>query len=361
MISLANATGNVRLFVKIGGGVLAALIVGFVIYQVVTKYIESRKPPPPPEQGFGTLPITAFPAPVQPAGNYSYSIDTLDGKLPALPDRLPVYLTEKPSESFLSLQQARESVGNLGYTQGESRLDRTLYQWTNPNGSIIRYNILSKNFDIASDYMTSSASGVFRSAETGELFGNASSIPTQLGIDSEDLSNAQDSAYGFYKISGAQLLPVEKIEQAQVVRVDLFQKDVEVNPFKFDGEQVTTLPVVYPQAGKSTMNFFLTPGLSGGKVAEVHFVQYPVSSESSDYPLKSADQAWKDLEAGDAYLAKYDPNVKNVAITKVELGYFLGNTDNGYAMPVIRFQGKNFEAYVDAINRNPQPTIAVPQ
>ncbi len=358
MISLANATGNVRLFVKIGGGVIAALVVGFVIYQVVTKYIESQKPPAPPEQAFGQLPPVAFPAPAQPAESYTYAVDTLDGKLPAIPDRLPVYKTQKPTESFLSLQQAREKVGNLGYTQGETRLDRVLYQWTNPNGDVIRYNILNDNFDIASSYMTGTSSGTFRDIEPGELVGDVFALATQLGVDTDGLQDAQNSKYGLYTISGTQLLPVESINQARVVRVDLVQKDLLVPQFTLDGKKIATLPVVYPQTGKSTMNFFLIPGRAGGKVAEAHFAEFPATDVSSDYPLKTIDAAMKDLEDGDAYLAMYDPNVTSVAISKVGLGYFMGNTDSGYAMPVVIFQGKNFEAYVDAIDRNPKPTAA---
>src|SRR5690606_427803 len=158
-----------------------------------------------------------------------------------------------------------------------------------------------------------------------------------------------------FVIQNNALSPVDRMEQAQIVRIDLFQNSLPTQGFAFNGEKLDEMPVVYPISDESTMNFLLQSGRSGGEIVEAHFKKFPIDrNTSSDYPIITIEEAWERLKSGDAYLAEFDPKVTNVDILDVGLGYYMQDTDSGFVMPVIRFTGTNFEAYVDAIDRTPE-------
>lgn len=254
MITLADATGNVRLIAKILAGVIALILIGVVVFQLVSRYIESRKPAEAPAQAFGELPPVPFPPPPIAATAFSYRVNTLDGKLPALPDRLPVFKTFVPSESLLSLQQGRDVVEGLGYTTGEARLDKTLYQWSKPTGEVIKYNILTNNFDIFSSALTGSPSATFKDVSDAEVVSQVITLASQLGVDTNALSGPEESAVSTYTLKNSVLTPIDDLANANIARVDLFQKPLSV-PRNID---LFYIRIIFGDICRSTFKIFFS-------------------------------------------------------------------------------------------------------
>ncbi|MCL5432856.1 MAG: hypothetical protein M1524_01950, partial [Patescibacteria group bacterium] len=68
------------------------------------------------------------------------------------------------------------------------------------------------------------------------------------------------------------------------------------------------------------------------------------------YPIKTADESFSDLQRGDAYIVSYDGTDPNIKIKNVYLGYYLGDTEQDYLMPIVVFEGNdNFVAFISAI------------
>ena len=153
MANLANVTRETRLVLKIGGALLG---LGFLIYFFVQGYLFIKKltsPPAPPMQAYGKLPSSSFPSAGTPG--IEFQINTIDGTLPAFPDRANVYKLIMPQASLLDLSNSKEILESAGFVENQRKLSDTLYQWTQTStGVIIQYDIVTKNFTISSDYLT---------------------------------------------------------------------------------------------------------------------------------------------------------------------------------------------------------------
>ena len=71
-------------------------------------------------------------------------------------------------------------------------------------------------------------------------------------------------------------------------------------------------------------------------------------NDAGVYPIKTTKQAFDDLVQGNAYVMN-NSVAKNVDITDVTLGYYLGSETQPYTVPIYIFTGKNFIAYVQAL------------
>ena len=72
-------------------------VIGIIFLVVLIQYIRSILPKKvePPTVIFGQLPAMTFPQNTL-AKNFSYTINTVSGTLPVLPDKVAVYKTSKP-------------------------------------------------------------------------------------------------------------------------------------------------------------------------------------------------------------------------------------------------------------------------
>jgi hypothetical protein len=353
MVSLADISDDTRKFLKYGGIGLGALIILFIGIKTVGLIINVLfpKPAPPPEQKFGKLPGIQFPN-TSGQQDITYSLNTITGALPNFPDRLPVYKFTQNEPSLLALQNVREILSPLGYTLNETQLSNTLFQWSNPDGSLIQYDIVNNNFKISSNYLYTTASqSAYSFPDTSQII----EYPlTYLGKINEDTSDVDSSLtqVSYYNIGGNQLVPTENPSTAQVARVDMYQNNVPVDPFTPFQDQVTDLPIFYANPGKSSLYFLLEPLNFDLKVVEAQFNHQTINLENTDafstYYIKTAQQAFNDLKSGNAYIINTG-TAKTVQINDIELGYYAGDGTNEYLMPIVVFKGDGFTAYVNAI------------
>lgn len=337
MPNLVTVTKESRLLLKIGGIGAGLILIIYIFVQGGTLFrnIFFPKPPPLPLQGLGKLPHIKFPSPG--ATGIQFTVNTVDGKLPILPDRVNVYKLTTPEPNLLALETAKRTVDSVNFVDNQTKLSDTLYQWTqSKTGAILRYNIVTKSFTISSNYLTN------------PTLASTSLMPTQDQIKSDVIgflqsiqANTKDIDKDKTKVEylenrGGNLVAAQNLGSAKYARVTLTQLNVDDIPIIYDSptESILTFVISYP---------------TDFQVLEGQFYNHePDLTQKSDYPIKTAAQAYEDLKAGNAYMIN-PQNLTNVDITNVELKYYLNRESKDFLLPVIVFTGINFTGYVEAL------------
>jgi len=166
-----------------------------------------------------------------------------------------------------------------------------------------------------------------------------------------------------YSVTNGQLVSTTALANTQVIRVDLYQKEIDytINAAK---EQDLThsqnftmqLPILYPHPPYSTMHFLVASGQNQADVVSANYTHQNINlqpTQMATYPIITAEQAYDDLKSGKAYIASYNGTGNQILINNVFLAYYMGATQQNYLMPVIVFEGQDgFFAYVPAIAEN---------
>ncbi len=367
--------------ISIGLGVILLI----VIFIKVGKFVSSIINPPridAPNEIYGKIPSITFPQSTV-KGQFTYSINTVNGSLPSdFPDRLIVYPMVISEPNLLNLDEARTKIQALGFTD---QVGNTLpeiprggpnYEWDEPNGfqQRIIYNIVNKSFSMTSNYLTSLA--VLNAQNLGDqsaavssvqnFMGNLGAFPSDIDLNLTQNPNP-DSAYTttpqLYSIISGQLTPTSSLSNTQVIRVDLYQKEVDYSLTAGANQNLShfqnfdmKLPIIYPHPPYSTMNFLVASGENQATIVSAIYNHQTVNlqpDKNATYPIKSAQQAFDDLKNGKGYIASYNGSDSQILISNVFLAYYIGITDQDYLMPIIVFQGQNgFFAYVPAVTND---------
>jgi hypothetical protein len=339
MAKLADVTFETRIILKVLAGISILAVVILIFIRGGQFVIDNFfTPPKPAELEFGKLPSIQFPK--QNAPVLKYTINTLDGQLPFFPPRMNVYKIKKNEPSIVSLRRARVIVSNAGYINNETKINDAVYQWADLRGRRIEYNILTNNFKIQSDYSNATTFSDYgkRLLSKDGAFETAVEILRGFSEDTSDLDQ-QKTELVFLKLDDGRIVQAENQNDAQFVRVDLFQKNIE-----------DQYPVYYPAPKQSIMYVVLKSEAGFPTVSEANYVHYRLDPNNvSDYYIKTAEQAFDDLVKGRGYVWVEDKKRKEVDITDISLGYFLGEQNQNFFIPIVIFKGNGFLAYVQAI------------
>ncbi len=296
-------------------------------------------PPSPPTVSFGKLPPLSFPQNIT-TKKLTYTINTISGLLPALPDKIAVYPLVVPSANLLSQKRASDQVAKVGFTQENTALSDTLYQWSEKQSPFrtIAFDIVSSNFTLSSNYTTNASIIDNKNLPDGKTAEDIVKVfLTKMSLLPNDIDDGKTKTT-FFTIANGQLQKASSQSNALITSVDFFQKDV------------NNLPIYYPQPEHSIMHYLLTGGQFEPKIVEAAFTHYAIQQDSATYPLKTAKHALKELQEEKAYIASYDGVSNAIQIKNVFLAYYLGIKPQTYLMPIIVFEGDNkFFAYVSAI------------
>jgi hypothetical protein len=348
MLTLHTLSEEVKTVLKWIGGFLGVILLVYLIFNggVFVKHTFFPTPPPPPTVSFGKLPKIVFPQSVTDT-RFAYTVDTLSGSLPGFPDRATVVKTITKESSLFDLNRARDKVKAVGFSfegyiiASESALSPTLYEW-NDNGDLakrITMNIVTNNFRLTSAYLTnysvlnppsfpSEADAAKRVTQTLE----------SMSLTPSDL-DATKTRTELLQISNNTLIPATSISSANIIRVDLFQKDL------------NNAPLVYAHPPYSTMNFLVSGTDYLGDIVQGTFIHQDIGTDTATYPIKTITQAFDDLQKGKAYVARYYGTDKSVPVQKIYLAYFVSEENQVYVQPIFVFEGKDgFVAYVTAID-----------
>lgn len=335
----ADTTKKIFVWICFGiGGILLISITISIIKSVLPKKET------PPTVSFGKLPPIDFPD-VTATPSASYVLDTLSGTFPAFPDQEPVYSITQPQPGLLDLQNAKALVPSLDYPNEPQALSDVLYQWTSPNPpfKVLTYNILTHDFTLTSSYATDpDVIAATNLGDTNSAINAGKSFLQGFTAYPNDIDETKTQTT-LYSINGTTkaLQPAISLSTAQVIQVDYFQRDI------------NKLPIFYPVPNHSLINVLVGSGTSNDTVVTANVSIKSITSDSGTYPLKTADQAFQELQTASpsAYIAAAsNPPVDTVHIRQVSLGYYLGQKPQLYVMPIYVFQGDNgFYAYVSAV------------
>lgn len=338
MANLVKVTKETRILLKVGGVVFGAFLLlyfGAKGGSIIRNFF-FPKPPPPPKQEFGKLPQLSFPS--QGGAGIQFRINTIDGQLPKLTDRVNVYKLTQPQADLLALKNAKNTLSSTNFVENQIKLNDTLYQWSQTStGVIIQYDIGTKNFTINSNYLTNPyLSTTNLIPNEGDIKNGLISFLSSINADTTDL-DFDRSKVDFLQLKGGSLVKSENLGAAKFARIALLQFPVD------------KIPIIYDTPTDSILHFTVSYPNGNFQILAGQFLHHQLDLQNkSDYPIKTALQAFEDLKNGNAYMLN-PQNLTNVDITNVEVRYYLDKNTNEYLLPVIVFTGINFTAYVQAI------------
>lgn len=381
MITLHNVTEFLKKF-GIAAGILLTLFIFISIFLKIGGVINSILFPPKinvPNEAYGKLPPINFPQSTV-KGNFTYTLNTLDGQLPQdFPDRIFVYPMIISQPDLLNLSSTRNKVAAIGFNDQDGKVlpeisrGGPMYEWDEAGGlgRKIVYNIVNNSFTMSSNYLSSltvlnaqylgdQASAV----QTVQDFLNQMNLfPTDVDLTlTQNPSSDTDYVTSplLYSIASGNLQPVTSISDAQIIRVDLYQKEVDYSFTAATGQDLThfqnfdmKLPIIYPHPPYSTMSFLIGSNDTGPVVVSAIFSHQGINlqpDQQATYPIKSAQDAFNDLKNGKGFVAAYNGSDSQILINKVYLAYYVGTSVQNYLEPVVVFEGQDdFFAYVPAI------------
>lgn len=344
MAHLADIASETRIILKLlaAAGILVVVLFLGVNGFSIAKNLLFPPPPEPPKEELGKLPEIPFGKSL--SALPEFKINTVSGQLPNYSDRTEVYKIKSQEPSLNALKTTREKLRRAGFDHFERKISDTVYQWQNSSGIFIRYDTISNNFEVDSDIVSKSfpLGEVF--SRKDDAFSFAQRFLNNLTFEIEDI-DPDKTTLTYYKLDGIDLAEVSSQNQAQIVRVDLFQKNI--------GEKNTK--IYYPEIDKSMMYFYIAPQEDKRpEIVKGRYNHFNIDlSQHGSYPIKTSTQAFEELQRGiNSLIATRKENPQSLEVTDVTLGYYLGTNNQQYLLPIFIFKGKDFTAYVKALQES---------
>ncbi len=341
MLTLSKTTKETKLLLKWGGIIVGLFIILLILFKAGTALKNQffPEPEPPPTVGFGKIEALVFPKSVISSSGINYTIDTVTGELPSFDDRAKVYKIIKPEPNILSLKKAQEKLAAVSFRGAPHALSDSLYQWTDSSeiSRKISFDIYSSDFTMSSNFLNSKEVQIAKNiGNENTAIVKAEEFLSRMDLLPDDIENSKTKTK-LFSIANGQLSPSTSLSSTQVIRVDLFQKDVD------------NLPIFYPHSPLSTMNFLVGGGVYESQVIAGNFSYREIDKSFYTYPIKTSAIAFEDLKNEKGYITSFDDKNKDVLIKNVFLAYYLSENQN-YLLPIVVFQGdNNFFAYIEAV------------
>jgi hypothetical protein len=297
----------------------------------------------PPNHAFGKLPALVFPAAASPSAALTFQLQTIEGTVPAASPSGTVYFMAKKAPNLLGLNQAQDFASGFNFDPTPVQESKDIYRFNDPELPLrrLRFDIVSNNFIIR--YAFEQDPSIFSeknlpSQEAG--LSEAINLLQSHSLYLDDLAKGTHEVSAL-KLSEGQLVSTTSLSQADAERIDFFRKPIGNTSI------LTSLP---DQAPISVI-------LSGSRDTKKRFIQiaytfWPIDYETTAvYELKPSQQAWEELQSGNAYIARY-PTTGDVAIVRnVYIAYYDSFEAQTYLQPIFVFDGDyGFRAYVPAVS-----------
>lgn len=342
MITLSQAAIIGRRTVRFSIFLVIFLIIGKFVFDFGIKIYRRYypEPPPPPTVTFGKLPKLPFPEKNKP--QIEYKVETPTGSLPTFGPQAKVYFMPKSSALFFSLENSQKRAAALGFKNGSEQISPTLYKFKNSDSSAsLEINSVSGIFSISRNLIGEAfllnsrpPAPEVAASYVRAFLSQGASLPKDL--DGEVI-------HEFLKVDAEKLTPATSLSEADLVKINLFRK-------KYDN-----LPSVTSDSKQANV-WFIVSG-SNDKDKKIIAGQYhylPVSEDqSSTYPIKTVNEALKELSLGEGYIASETDSVQtNTIIRRIFFAYYDPGIPMEFYQPVFVFEGDNdFMAYVPAITK----------
>lgn len=339
MFTLTNASQEVKAILKWGIIVLIIISLLFAIYRIglIIKEMLYPTPLPAPTVLYGKLPGPVFPK-NQVVDDFKYKIETLSGSLPVITTQAKIYPIVSPRPDLLALDKAKEKVRTARFDNGPFKVSDTVYDWST-NGDLpktIRVNIETFDFEVTSNYLQNISAVSGRNIpDEQNAIKLATNFLSSLGYNSTDL-DFENPLVNMFNIKND-----GTFEQATSLSNT---KLVEVNFFK---NYLDELPVYNQIPTQANVNVLIA---AEGEIVGVSYTNQQIAADFSTYPLKTVEQAFKELKENKAYIASYFGTNKEIVIHDAFLSYYISKEEKSFVYPIIVFTGDDgFYAYISAV------------
>lgn len=347
MATLTEVGYYTRKGIKYGAIGFVAIVMAPILFGAAKKlYLILRPPPPaPPTVRYGKLPALNF---IKPDPNYnpSYRLETVDGKLPSLPNVGKVYLVDVNKSRLKELDGVKAKAKIFGFVNDPTTNDDIVYEFKHPTlPSTLTVNVIYGSYEYKYDWTIDQTlySGQYP-PDPDRAFLEAKGFFQGLGILASDLASGIPKTT-FFQAQPPVMLPSRSLSEANFVRIDLFRANADNMPFVTPAFKTSPVYVIF--SGSSDRN---------KRVIEAQYAySKTLDGESSTYPLKGADVAWQELQKGQGSVVVRSSAAGEVVIRKTYLAYYESRDPQEFIQPVYVFEGDGgFVGYVPAISASYQ-------
>ena len=343
MATLTETAIGVRKVIKLTLLGLAAFLVlrlGLFMYNTYLRVVKPS-PAPPPTVAFGKLPEIAFPEKLHP--ELTLRLETPTGGTPNLGDRATVILMPQARPNFSALDEAKTTANRLNFRNAPSEITERRYRWESSEflPSTLEMDIVNGSFILKRNWQadpTILSDKQLPGKEQAEA--ETKNWLRQAGLDDETLNQGKPEIT-YLTFQSGQYIKAISLSEADFVQVDLHRPDV------------NQLPVLGEDPTKGVVRLIFSGSSEAEKrIVQAEFNYFPVNpDQSATYPIKTASQAWRELQTRQGYIAAIGNNPENIiSIRRIYLAYFDSLAPQGFLMPIIVFEGDNgFFGYVEAI------------
>lgn len=300
--------------------------------------------PQPPNFLFGRLPAIGFPH-ASPSAQLTFTLDTIEGGIPAASESASVFFMPKPQASLLAIPKTQEFAKRLGFETTPIEETKTMYRFLDASTSLrrLRYDIVSNNFILRYEFDKDPQLFLQRNIPTpGAAIAEAKSMLQTLNLFVPDLADSTIKAT-FLKHADNAFTQTTSMSRADAVRVDFFRR------------HVAKTPVFTPYPNEGQVTFIFSGSKDADKrILELRYAFWSIDYETNaTYALKSGTAAWEELKQGKGYIARLPSNGKtNAVVRNVFLGYYDSFDPQTYLQPIFVFEGDyDFLAYVPAVTQ----------
>ncbi len=343
MFTLTNASKDTKSIIKWLIILIVLVLISYGIFQIGTLIKNTLYPPPPiaAENSFGKLPQPDFVLNGK-NNDLTYSINTISGFIPTLPNMANVYKFTENKPDLLGLQSTENIVQSAGFISDKKQIDNNIYEWNTADKynlvKTIKMDILSHNFQVTSNfYSDPDVIAADNLPDQKKAISTATTFLNSLQGSTNSL-NIDNAKTQLLRIDNQQLTEATSFSNTQIIKVNLFPNDID------------ELPVFSPNPNEANVNLLVSGGPDMAQVIYANYITRDLG-ESSTYAIKDTAKAIEELKNGKAYVASYNGVDKNISITDIYLGYYdSGKEEQKYLTPIIVFKGaNNFYAYINAI------------
>ncbi|MCX6816866.1 MAG: hypothetical protein NTZ93_03305 [Candidatus Beckwithbacteria bacterium] len=336
-----TAVGAKKVFLFGLVAVVAFLLlqVGLFFFNTYLKVVKPA-PTPPPTVAFGKLTKIAWPQKLNP--EITLRLETTTGGTPDLGDRAEVYLMPTFRSNFLALDQAKLTAKKMSFTDQPKEITDRRYRWETEEflPSILEMDIINGSFSLKRNWQTDPTI-----LSEKQLPGKEQTIIEvknflrQVGLLSSELENARIEI-SYLTFSSGQYQKAVSLSEADFVQADVFRPDINNHAVFPPNPQKGIISIIFSGSRETAK-----------QIIQVDYNYFPVNfDQSATYPIKSASQAWRELQTKQGFIASVGSSSEVVAIRRIYLAYYDSETPNGFLMPIIVFEGDSgFYGYVPAI------------
>ncbi len=343
MTTLTSISITSRKIIRYGIYFIVFLIVGRILLNAGIGIYKKLFPAPPPAPTVKYGRLTTIPFPKNGiTAKLTYTLETPDGGLPTnMPSQAKVYFMPKTSASLLSLDAAKSKAAALGFGANAQQVSDTIYRFKNLSfPSTLQMNIITETFSISYDLAADKTPIDFRppvaevaASEFRSFLSGANMLPADM---------TGPVTHDFLKISNGQLVSAMSLSEANFVKINLFRKNYDDLPAMTGNPNQANVWAIISGAGNINKKII---------ASEYHYHSVD-ETQYSTYPIKTASEAFTELQNGQAFIASLGLNKDggSLKIRRIYLAYFDPDVITEYYQPIYVFEGDNgFIAYLPAV------------